>query len=241
MGSDVGQSETGDRTCITSRYDTWFSSVKVYSGKHVLVDGWFVSDMITREVYHKRVPIYIDSSNIGNSAFDILKKRFGENGKEMEDGSRGMVCDMIFSRGSWCLTENGHMGFFNLRAQLWWKMRELLDPKNGYDIALHPDDELLSELTTPKFSIRGHWYIVEPKEDIKKRLNGQSTDKADSVILAAVGLSCPHKIGVRQFVGETPRFDKSGKRATPEPEQEKPKTVNVRRSARSVSAGGWAA
>lgn len=241
VGADVGQSSEGDRTCITSRYDNWFSKIKVYKGKHVLMDGWFVADMIGHEVHEQFAPIYIDASNIGSSAFDILKKRYGENGKLRENGARGMVCNIISTYGAWCLAENGHMGFYNLRAQLWWKMRELLDPKNGHNIALPPDDELLSELTTPKYSIRGHWYIVQEKKEIKAQLNGQSTDKADSVILAAVGISCPHKLGVRQFVGETHRFDKDGKRVKKEPEKkEEAYLVNVRRSSRSVSGGAWA-
>lgn len=83
--------------------------------------------------------------------------------------------------------KSDEFGFVNMRAAGWWTMRELLDPVNGEDVALPPDDELTGELTTPKWSVKSGARIqVEGKEDIAKRLK-RSTDSADAVIEALTG------------------------------------------------------
>lgn len=77
--------------------------------------------------------------------------------------------------------------FTNLRAELWWNLRELLDPNprvNPNPIALPPDDQLLADLTNVKYKIDSRGRIqLESKEEIKKRL-GRSPDRGDAVVLA---------------------------------------------------------
>lgn len=73
--------------------------------------------------------------------------------------------------------------FHNLRAELWWNLRERLDPDKE-PIALPCDDELLSELASVKYKVDARGAIqIESKEDMKKRL-GHSPDRADAVVLA---------------------------------------------------------
>jgi phage terminase large subunit len=74
--------------------------------------------------------------------------------------------------------------FSNLRAELYWNLREALNPDLEEPIALPPDDELLMELSSVKYQIdsRGRTKL-EPKEDMKKRI-GRSPDRADAVVLA---------------------------------------------------------
>ena len=73
--------------------------------------------------------------------------------------------------------------YHNLRAELWYSFRELLDPDKE-PIALPPDDELLSELASVKYKLDARGAIqIESKEDMKKRL-GHSPDRADAVVLA---------------------------------------------------------
>src|SRR5690606_20580516 len=74
--------------------------------------------------------------------------------------------------------------FLNIRAEMWWLFRECLDPKSEFRICLPPSTRLLSQLTTPHFTIKGNTLQVEAKEDIRKRLNGASTDEADAVLQA---------------------------------------------------------
>ena len=80
--------------------------------------------------------------------------------------------------------KSGEWGFINVRSAAWWNMRELLDPVNGHNIALPPDDLLTGDLTAPHYrEMSGAKIQVESKDDIKKRL-GRSTDDGDAVIQA---------------------------------------------------------
>ena len=73
----------------------------------------------------------------------------------------------------------------NKRAEMWWRMRDLLDPEGQYAgrAALPPDRELLQELSEAKYEIGPTGIKVEEKDKIMKRLK-RSPDKADAVCLA---------------------------------------------------------
>jgi hypothetical protein len=59
-------------------------------------------------------------------------------------------------------------------------LREALDPAFDPTLALPPNDDLLGELTAPKWREIGGLIQVEKKEDVKSRI-GRSTDLADAV------------------------------------------------------------
>ena len=83
-------------------------------------------------------------------------------------------------------TEDGEDGFVDKRAAAWWGMREMLNPANGMNVALPPDDELTGDLTAPRWWVTSGARIrVESKDELRKpdRL-GRSTDCADAVIMA---------------------------------------------------------
>jgi phage terminase large subunit len=81
------------------------------------------------------------------------------------------------------LDDTGNKVFANLRAQLWWALRDALDPKNPEPLALPPDEDLLGDLAAPTYKINAKGAIqIEPKEETKKRL-GRSPDRGDAVIL----------------------------------------------------------
>jgi len=77
--------------------------------------------------------------------------------------------------------------FLNRRSELWWLLRELLNPDpriNPNPIALPKDDELLGDLCGIKYKFTSKGQIrVEPKEEMKKRI-GRSPDRGDAVVLA---------------------------------------------------------
>lgn len=89
----------------------------------------------------------------------------------------------VFSQASGARTKDQSMGFVNTRAELWWSMRESLDPESLEDVMLPPSKRLFAELTAPRWMLRKASILVESKEEIKKRL-GSSTDEADAVIMA---------------------------------------------------------
>lgn len=79
---------------------------------------------------------------------------------------------------------SGELEFYNCRAAAWWHMRDLLDPSNGHDIAIPPDDELTGDLTAPRWKPHSSGkLLVESKEELKKRI-GRSTDSGDAVVQA---------------------------------------------------------
>lgn len=71
--------------------------------------------------------------------------------------------------------------FANMRAYLFWCIRDWLNPKNGFNPAIPPDDELTEELCEPHWSFLSNGdIIIEKKEEIKKRLK-RSPDKMDAL------------------------------------------------------------
>lgn len=78
--------------------------------------------------------------------------------------------------------------FANAYSAAWWNLRELLDLSNPRKLpellALPPDKDLPSELSSPTWRINSSGKIeVESKEKVKDRL-GHSPDSADAVVLA---------------------------------------------------------
>ena len=75
------------------------------------------------------------------------------------------------------------MNFINLRAECYWRVRELLDPSSGREAVLPNDPELLGDLSSPRWSMQTNGIKIESKEDIKQRI-GRSPDCGDAVTLA---------------------------------------------------------
>ena len=71
----------------------------------------------------------------------------------------------------------------NVRAQLWWEFRLAL--QQGHIDTSSADNrmELEAQLLMPRYLINKGKIMVEPKEDIKKRL-GRSPDNADALMYA---------------------------------------------------------
>ena len=120
-------------------------------------------------------PIMIDVIGVGASPYDKLVEMrapvYGINVAEAAPGT----------------DKSGRMRFFNLRAQLWWHMRELLDPEADTGIALPPDKRLTAELCAPRWELVSGKVKVESRDDIIKRV-GRSPDRATAVILAAIDM-----------------------------------------------------
>jgi hypothetical protein len=90
---------------------------------------------------------------------------------------------IVFSKQTMHKAKDGKLGFKNLRAEMFWRLREALSPDSGDDLKLPPSARLLAQLTTPRYTIRGTDILIESKDDIRKRL-GSSTDWADAIVMA---------------------------------------------------------
>lgn len=169
LGVDVAQGGS-DKTVLAPLYGTWFGPLKIFDGIDTK-DGPAVAARVVQEL-RDGARVHIDlTGGWGGSARDHLMS------------SRVPTLGVVFSSGSGAATKDGKFGFFNLRAEMYWKLREALDPNGGDAIAL-PDDRILAaELTAPSWKLKGTRIVVESKDDIRKRL-GSSTDRADAIVLA---------------------------------------------------------
>ena len=116
--------------------------------------------------------IHVDAIGYGASCFDCLREQVGKLAVAVNVAAASEEFD---ATRKYRLT--------NLRAAMYWRLREALDPDGGDGLMLPPDPELLADLTAARFEVRASGIAVEAKEKIKERL-GRSPDRADAVALA---------------------------------------------------------
>lgn len=97
--------------------------------------------------------------------------------------------------------------FANLRAEMWWLVKELVDSQK---LPYPKDEELRRELCAVRFKIQAGKIQLELKEITKKRL-GRSPDRADSFVMAIYALDLNAK---RSNPANVPEF--VNKSVTPE-------------------------
>lgn len=179
LGVDVARGGK-DNTVLAPRYrheeakhSLWFDEPKLFKGSET-PDGPSVVGHVVACVRHK-APILIDVIGVGASPYDLLK------------GMQFQVLGVNVSEKSHATDRSGRLRFKNLRTELWWKMREALDPTADTGIALPPDEQLKKELCAPKWRVQGFEIQVESRDEIIERI-GKSPDLASAYILALIDL-----------------------------------------------------
>lgn len=128
-----------------------------------------VYDEVVRRLVNQTDLSVVDVIGVGAGVVDLLRR----NRKPVHAFNAARACGLRDRSGTY--------GFRNQRSAMWWTAREMLDPAFNPTLALPPDDDLLGELTAPKFQyMTGAIIQVESKDEIKKRI-GRSTDHADAV------------------------------------------------------------
>jgi hypothetical protein len=151
--------------------DAWFAPLVVMKG----ADCRDPADVAALMLRHQRDGADLSVDGTGG---------WGSGVKSRLEGDHDLPCaSIVFSAGSTARTVDGKLGFRNLRAELWWRLREALDPEGGAELKLPPDPRLAAELTTPRYRVRGTDILIEDKDEIRKRVGG-STDCADAVAMA---------------------------------------------------------
>lgn len=114
---------------------------------------------------NERVRIQVDVVGVGAGVADILRNRRDRGIEIVDVNAGGQSTDDTYAR---------------VRDEMWFQLRDWL--KEGGI----PDDGMLhQELLTPMYSFLPTQRIkVESKDEIKKRLSGRSTDRADALALA---------------------------------------------------------
>ena len=175
VGVDVARGGA-DKTVIVRKYDNWFDEPLVYPGA-VTYDGPIVAEKViaallkpdgTSEEPHC---INIDAIGVGSSPVDSLKNVYSQ------------LNPVNVGSGSEYRDKSGKYKMKNLRAEIYWRMREALDPVNGEDIALPPGNELVADLASANWRYTGSAIQIESKDEIKKRI-GRSPDIGEAILLA---------------------------------------------------------
>ncbi|WP_199221682.1 terminase [Limnohabitans sp. Bal53] len=170
VGVDVARGGK-DNTVISRRHGWWFDELLTYPGA-ATPDGPSVAGLVIAAL-RDRAPIHLDVIGVGASPYDFLQE------------ARQNVYGINVSESPNTTDKSGRLKFANLRSQLWWQMREALDPNSNNGIALPPDRRLLSDLCSPKWELRGSVVKVESREDIYSRIK-RSPDFASALMLAMI-------------------------------------------------------
>jgi len=170
MGVDVSRGGR-DPSIIAMLYeDDWFAELIELPG-HAVPDG---PTLGTEVLLNRRdgAPIHVDAIGVGSSVVDFLVQQDVQ--VHPHTGSEG--CEARDSTGVF--------RFKNLRAYIYWMLRQALDPSNrNHWIALCPDDMLKADLCAPTFSVLdGNVIKMLPKDQLIEKL-GRSTDKGDTVAM----------------------------------------------------------
>lgn len=170
----IGQDVAGmgrDSSVKCTRQDNWVSSFEAHQSAGV-ADHMHVAGMLVEDLKDKDNFAFIDTIGEGAGVLSRLLElgynnavscKGSESAKELKD-----------------ITEQYE--FANMRAYLYWALRDWLDPKNEFEPCLPPNDRLTEELTEThwKFQSNGS-IIIEPKEEIKKRIK-RSPDFSDALV-----------------------------------------------------------
>lgn len=170
LGVDVARGGK-DNTIISPRHGQWYDHLKAFKGAET-PDGPSVAGLAIA-TNRDNAPIHIDVIGVGASPYDFLVS------------ARQQVVGVNVAEKATTTDKSGRLHFFNLRSQLWWQMREDLDPANNTGIALPPDELLKADLCAPLWRLQGSLLKVESRDEIIARI-GRSPDRASALILARI-------------------------------------------------------
>lgn len=191
VGTDVARSGA-DKTVHALR----FGNVVAELRKHRQEDSMATVGQV--------VGIIEANGNRGTAAVDVIGWGAGVVDRLREQGRQVLAFNA--AEGTDRRDRSGELAFRNTRSAAWWNLREMLDPANGENVALPPDDELIGDLTAPRWVIgSGGKVEVESKDSIRKRL-GRSTDCGDAVV--QVMWIAPVTAPQRYISVEQRRFDR---------------------------------
>lgn len=106
----------------------------------------------------------VDDSGLGGGVTDRLQEL-------------GVACEPVLAGAK----ATNDTKFVNLRAEMWWALREALQ---AGELSLPDDRKLAADLTTVKFSYDSRGRVkLEAKDEIKRRL-GRSPDRGDALAIA---------------------------------------------------------
>lgn len=173
LGGDISAGGD-DETVFAGRVGDWFAPMQVHRGSDV-PDGNAAAALMLKARGDANVRPNLDVIGIGQgivTALNAHEVKFSGINSGSASYGRAKASDLAFA---------------NLRAEMWWRLREALDPENkdGRVLYLPDDTMLLQELATPRWFLSSQGIQLEPKDEIIKRLSPtRSPDRADALVLA---------------------------------------------------------
>lgn len=184
MGMDIAQGGI-DNTVLAWRHDGWFAPLIKVPGTET-PSGAETSALIFKHRRDNPIIVIDMGGGYGGATLEHLKA----NGLDVK-AYKG-------AESATKRTSDGSLGFWNKRAQDWWKFREALDPNQpgGSKVILPDDPELISDLTAVRMDgeITARGIKLEAKDKVKERI-GRSPDKGDAVVMAwSAGLTIANQL-----------------------------------------------
>ena len=157
-----------DKSALAKKKGNVIIEVKKWKGLDLMqLVGAVKNEYESEDSLDRPVSIYIDSIGLGSGVVDRLR----------ELGLPAVGINVSESPAM----KNAYV---NLRAELWGKMKNWLEQRG---CAIPKDDDLLAELTAPRYSFNSSGRLrVESKDEMKKR-GLSSPDLADACILTLAG------------------------------------------------------
>jgi hypothetical protein len=170
IGLDVAQGGA-DCTVLAARHGGWYGPLVRKAGSETR-DGSAVAAAVVA-LRRDRCPVVVD---VGGGFGGDTVARLKDNGIP--------VIGFNGANASLAKTRNGQLGFFNKRAEAWWRTREELDPgqDGGSILALSPDASIKADLAALRWELTTRGIKIEDKNAIRKRL-GRSPDDGDAIVM----------------------------------------------------------
>ena len=159
-----------DCSVLCPRYGNYVPKFEVHQSGGA-ADHMHVAGMVTPYIQKKNNKAFIDTIGEGAGVYSRLREldyynvyscKFSENARGLHD-----ITDQYT--------------FANMRAYLYWALREWLNPANGFSPALPPNEKLTEELTETHWKFQSNGAIImESKDEIKKRIK-RSPDYMDAL------------------------------------------------------------
>jgi hypothetical protein len=171
IGIDVARGGR-DKTTLAKRRENYFDELLKWPGSKT-PDGQSLITVVKPELDKEDFPetINVDAIGVGSSPYDMLKETYD------------FVSAINVAEASTFRDRSNRHGMKNKRSEMYWRMREALDPEHGDNLCLPPDNELLADLCAATYSLTSSGQIlIEEKKKIKERI-GRSPDLGECVLL----------------------------------------------------------
>jgi len=188
-----------NNTVIAKIYEVMIDGVCDYAVDELAIFNYHGDDhqatmrtcgQIVSSVQDWESKITIDMVGVGTGVFNRLQEMKGEHHECSVFGFNG-------GKTTKFMDETGQFSFSNCNSAAWWGVREAIDPSFNNNLALPPDDNLIRDLNSRKFTVTSTGKIkVETKTEMRDRLKmdaanideSDSPDEGDSVAMAVFGM-----------------------------------------------------